>query len=88
MTDNYKIDKLISFISITYCWCIKAGKIFKTKDTKIRKDTGYSRKIIFKIDLESVSTSIIQKHFKPKKYLKCINVFEPYSNDPSHFVVA
>ena len=88
MTDNYKIDKLIAFISIAYCWCIKAGKIFKTKDSKIRKDTGYSRKSTFKIGLESVSISIIQKHSKPKKYLKCINVFETHSNESSHFVVA
>ncbi len=58
MTDNYKIDKLIIFISIAYLWCIITAKYFKEKDYKLRNDNKYHRKSLFKIGLETLAISI------------------------------
>lgn len=88
MKDNYKIDKLVALISIAYCWCIKVGKYFKNKDSKIRKTTGYSRKSFFKIGAESITTAIIRKTFDFKFYLKYTAVFSSHNNLYSHSVVA
>ena len=87
MTDNYKIDKLIGFISITYLWCILTGLHFKHKFSKKRKDNNYRRKSIFKSGLETLTISIFNKHSFPKEYHKKTSLFHKQYKDSRHFVV-
>lgn len=87
MTAHYKIEKLIAIISIAYCWCISVGKHFKTKDSRFRKDLGYYSKSIFKIGLERIAKSILQKHFSNKDNLYYNSIFSNHNKTFSYSVV-
>ena len=87
MTDNYKIDKLVAFISIAYLWCIIASKSIKTNDSKIRKDSSYPRKSTFKIGAEILTKAITQKHLCLEYYQTLSKVFGNHNQDPRYSVV-
>lgn len=80
MKESYKIDKLIALLSLSYCWCLITGNLFKHKDSRYRKKLGYYSKSIFKIGLDRLSISIIDKFLRPKEYLKLTTLFASVIN--------
>lgn len=80
MKESYKIDKLIALLSLSYCWCLITGNMFKHKDSRYRKKLGYYSKSIFKIGLNRISITIIDKFLRPKEYLKLTSLFASVIN--------